>query len=89
MHTAKEDQTNKRFKEAQGGAKLFLRTVGLTVSGAGVLRFLNTPIMCLRVGYLMTSTLNLGEKCLDNIDAVFGLNREIRDSFRSLVRNLL
>ena len=51
--TAKEDQTNKRFEEAQGRnegrgqANLFLRTV--TVSGAEVLRFSDIPIMCLKV----------------------------------------
>ena len=46
-----EYQTNEKFEEARGqnagGAKLFLRIV--TVSGAGVLRFPYTPIMCLRV----------------------------------------
>ena len=48
----KEDQTNIRFEEAQGRngrveAKLFLRAV--TVSGAGVLRFSDIPIMCLSI----------------------------------------
>ena len=52
-YTAKEDQTNKRFEEAQGRnegrgqTKLFLRTV--TVSGAGMLRFSDISIMCLKV----------------------------------------
>ena len=49
---AKEDQNNERFKEAQGrngqgGGKIVLRTA--TVSGAGVLHFPDTPIMCFRV----------------------------------------
>ena len=47
-NTVKEDQTNERFKEAQGWdrggqAKSFLRTV--TVSGAGVLCS-QTPRLC-------------------------------------------
>ena len=51
-NNAKKDQTNKKLEDTWGRnggeeAKLFLRTI--TVSGAGVLRFPDTPIMCLRV----------------------------------------
>ena len=60
--------------------KLFLRTV--TVSGAGVLRFSDIPIMCLRASDDNGAVIWV-KNVLDNTDAIFDHNRLIGDSSRA------
>ena len=70
----KKTRPTKNFKRPRSGeAKLFLRTV--TVLGAGVLRFSDILMMCLGVPVSddIDAGCNLGEKCLNHIDAAFGL----------------
>ena len=48
-----------------------------------MLRFPDTPFMCLRAGLSDDIDAVIWVKNLDNIDAVFDLNRMIRDSSRA------
>ena len=60
----------------------------LTVSGAGVLCFPDTPIMCLRVSYDIDAVIWVKNGICNHVikvknDAVFDLNHMIRGSSRA------
>ena len=81
-NTVKEDQTHERFKEAQGrngkgGSKIVFMHRNCLRSWSALFPkhpdYVLERISCYR-------RCDLGEKYLDNINAVFDLNHMIRDS---------